>query len=196
MIYAYTFSHSLIDLFWISATVGTTLFMLRMLMVFVGDLSDFHHSDHSGHHYDDHSMPSLKLVTLHSLAGFLMMFGWTGLAALVQYGFSPALSLILAFLVGLFVMILVALIFKAAQRLEAQGATFNARQTIGLVGEVYQRIPAQGVGKIHVNIHGVTRELLAQSINNEPIESFEAIKIINSVDQEIVQVVLLRKEQP
>ncbi len=195
MLFASINSYYLTNLYWILAVIGTTLFGLRMSLMLLGGFIDFHHDDgHHGHTHDTSS--SLKIITLHSLSGFCMMFGWAGLAASEQLGLSNGYSLLIACISGFVVMICAAFLFKCAQKLEASGAHFAIQQTLGKTGMVYHAIPAHGLGKIHINVHGITRELLAQSLTNESIESFEAIKVINIIDQETVLVVLLRKEQP
>lgn len=180
-------------IFWMSAVVGTTFFLLRMLMAIFGGAFDVEDADggdfelsNDTHH---HMLPSFKLFTLHSMSGFLMMFGWAGLACSVQLGLPSAQSFAWAFALGFAVMVLTALIFKGFLRLQGSGTVFTIEKTIGLIGTVYQTIPERGQGKIQVVVNGMTRELLAQSRDHDCIDSFTTVKIVRVVDHEIVEVV-------
>lgn len=180
--------------FWISATIGTALFLLRILMTFIGDaLSSDVDMDVEIHADEHHFMPSLKLFTLHSLSGFLMMFGWIGLACTHQYGLSYTHSLLIALVAGTCMLFITAFIMQQALSLEEHGAVFSTKKTVGLVGTVYQRIPAGGQGKIQLMVNNLTREVLAQSHNKKAIESFTLVKVVKAIDHEIVEVVTLEE---
>lgn len=177
-------------IFGASAVVGITLFLLRMAIMFLG--GDFDLDDGSLDvelHDTHHDIPSFKLFTIHSIAGFCMMFGLIGLSCVYQFDLVYGYAYAIAFVAGLSTMILIALIFKGALGFQSSGALFNVHATVGLVGTVYQRIPAQSQGKITVVVHGVTRELLAQSHDKKPIESFKLVKISKVIDPEIVEVI-------
>ncbi|MDR3646224.1 MAG: hypothetical protein P4L22_01645 [Candidatus Babeliales bacterium] len=178
------------NIFFASAVVGTTLFVLRMLMTVFGGALEIDDADtdfdlESHHHF----IPSFKLFTLHSISGFFMMFGLVGLACMHQYNMTYVQSFLMASAAGLIIMLVTAFIFKGALYFESQGDVFDIQQSIGLTGIVYQTIPESGQGKINVVINGTTRELLAQSINQKSIESFAIIKIVNVIDHEIVEVI-------
>ena len=117
-----------------------------------------------------------------------MMFGWAGLACVHQLGYSYEMSYAIAFAVGLAVMFITALLFKGVLMFQDPGSVFAIQKAVGLVGTVYQRIPAHGQGKIQIVINGSTRELLAQSHDNQEIESFSIVKVLRVVDYEVVEV--------
>ena len=176
-------------IFWISATIGTTFFLLRMAMSILGggffeDDADLGNSHHGSEH---HHTSLFKFLTVHSLSGFLMMFGWAGLACLDQFSMSTGYSFLIALLCGIAILIITTIVMRGAMSFEAPGNVFSTKQTIGLVGTVYQRIPAHGQGKIHIVINNSTRELLAQS-HHKTIESFTLIKVVKAIDHEIVEV--------
>lgn len=182
-------------IFGASAVIGVTLFVLRVFMALVtGDFDTDDGSLDLELHDTHHDIPSFKLFTLHTLAGFCMMFGLIGLACTQQYSFSYGYAYGIAFGAGVGAMLLIASLFRGALRFQSRGAVFNIRTTMGLVGTVYQRIPSHGQGKITVVIHGVTRELLAQSQDNKPIESFKLVQIVRIIDFEIVEVIPLRRD--
>ena len=175
--------------FYISALSGITLFFLRMMISFWHGLLDVEHGDMHGAHGGDahhHDMPSFKFFTLHSVSGFLMIFGVTGLACVHQYNMSYIYAFLIALLAGLAIMLVTALIFWSALFLEGSGQLFDINKTQGLQAQVYQRIPENGIGKIHIIVHGVTRELLAQSANKESIESFTDVTVVTVINHETV----------
>lgn len=178
--------------FWICAVAGTTFFALRMLMsLFTGGFfeqdADFNHS-YDGHH-EHHSVSLFKFLTVHSLSGFLMIFGWSGLACVAQFNLSNNYALLIALVCGIMMMMITSLIMHNAMRFESRGDVFCTKKTVGLTGTVYQHIPAHGTGKIHLVVNNITRELLAKSDSNYDIESFTLIKVVKAIDHETVAVI-------
>jgi len=149
--------------FWASAILGTTFFLLRILMSLLG--GGFLQEDVDLDSFEDcethHNSSLFKFLTMHSLSGFLMMFGWSGLACMVQFNMSTGYSFLIALMCGTAMLIITALILRGAMFFEDPGAVFSSKKTIGLIGTVYQRIPAVGQGKIHIVVNNSTRELLA-----------------------------------
>jgi hypothetical protein len=125
---------------------------------------------------------------MHSIAGFFMMFGWTGLACFKQLEYGHLTSITIAFFIGLVTMVLTALIFKGAMLLVSTGSSFDIKKAMGLVGTVYNNIPQNGLGKIQIDVDGVTREVLARSVNHSEIESFKLVKVVQILDHEVVVV--------
>ena len=185
-------------IFWISAVLGTTFFLLRVLMSLFGggfgeddidvDVDSFEDGD--AHHGNG----LFKFFTMHSVSGFLMMFGWAGLACSVQCTLSAGYSFLIALGCGLAMLITTVLIMRGALFFEGPGSVFSSKKTIGLIGTVYQRIPAHGQGKIHIVVNTSTRELLAQSYTKKDIESFTLIKVVKAIDHEVVEVIALPEE--
>ena len=146
-------------------------------------------------HDTHHDVPSFKLFTLHSISGFFMMFGLVGLACTDQFDLSYVHAFAIAAVAGVSVMVLIALIFRSALLFQGSGTVFTLNKTVGLVGTVYQRIPAHGQGKVSLVVNGISREVLAQSPDKKPIESFKIVTVIRVVDHEVVEVTELYKEQ-
>ena len=170
--------------FLICAITGITLFVLRGLFMFIGDI--FHDADVDHHH--EEVTPTFKFLTLHTMTGFLMIFGLMGLGLRHQLDFSFRLTLGLALMAGILMMLLVAIIFYAASHMASSGTQFSVKRTVGLPAVVYQRITAGDDGKIQVVVQGVTRELNARSATHTEIDSFVHVKIIGTVDQTTVLV--------
>lgn len=178
-----------VTIFWVSATLGTTLFLLRLsVSVFSGAL--FENDAHLDHQSQNYEYAVFKFLTVHSLSGFLMIFGWAGLACVVQFRMDAGYAFLMALLLGTIMFLVTALIMRSTSLLESHGDVFSTKKTVGLVGTVYQHIPANGFGKIHVVVNNVTRELVAHS-QYVAIESFKLIKIIKAIDYETVEVIEL-----
>ena len=185
--------------FWASALFGSILFFLRACAsFFVHSHNDsVDHFDDCGSNMDDSYDPhntnenidsktSFKLFSIHSISGFFMMLGWVGLACSKQLEYSPLISAAIAFLAGLTTMVITGLIFRGALLLINPGCQFDIRKTIGHTGIVYQCIPENGFGKIQLEIDGMNREILAQSLNNCTIKSFTHVKVVKIFDNETV----------
>src|SRR5438552_2382425 len=132
-------------IFWATAFFGTILFCLRLCATVIGgfgqegtDNDDMMFDDGDEHYHHTHS---LRLFTLHSISGFFMMFGWVGLACIKTLQINHLNALFFSLIAGFATMILTALIFKWSQLLISSGSRFLIKETIGLVGTVYQRIP-------------------------------------------------------
>jgi hypothetical protein len=128
---------------------------------FDGDLNPDHGADAS--HRDSWIFEVISMRTLAAAATF---FGLAGMAAR-QYELSSIVTLVIAVAAGLAAMYAVYWLFKQVFRLESSGSQ-DIRNAVGLAGEVYLRVPAngQGVGKVHLAMQGRTVEYLA--VTDEP----------------------------
>ncbi|MGE0268237.1 MAG: hypothetical protein AB7S78_07265 [Candidatus Omnitrophota bacterium] len=176
--------------FWCCAIGGTAFFIIRLVMMLIGHDFDapIDGMDHDIH-LDTHSDAAFQMFSINSVTAFLMMFGWGGLTAFVQFKLGPSLSIIIAFIVGVAAMFTIATLFKLAMGLVSKGEVFKIEETVGLNASVYQRIPADGVGKVNVSLPGgILRELDAVSEGKVEIESFKTVKVIKVVDNKTISV--------
>jgi len=175
-------------LFFATALGGTFFFFMRVVMVLVigmggeemmadGDVVDGMETE-----------GNLKMFSFNAIGAFLMMFGWMGLTSYNQFGLGPWLSTFLALLVGTATMYLTAWAFSKMRLLESSGATFDIQKTVGETAEVYQEIPKAGVGKIHITVDGILREIMAESLDGKPINSFQMVEITGVRNQALVLV--------
>lgn len=179
------------QLFWALGAAGTSIFVLRLLMMLFGGFLD--DAGGEGDHYDyhdGHDGASLQILTIYSLAGFCMMLGWTGLAMLQHYPGRPILAIVCAVSAGLTTMILAAWGQRLLRRLASPGTRFDIKETVGIRATVYQRIVADTGGKILVMVDGMTRELVAFSDNAQVIDAMSAVVIVRIIDDHTVVVAL------
>jgi len=192
--------------FWAFALFGTVFFTLRVIAMAVGGLGSEDADDVDiddidadavdgadgqapGHsHHAEASNAAFKLLSIHSLTGFFMMFGWAGLAAYKQFGLPMFISFVVAGGVGLLTMYLTAYMFKMARQLTSRSAPFTAKDVVGRDATVYSRIEAGGRGKIQISFEGLTRFLEAVSDDGKEIDSFKVVHVARAMDSRTVAV--------
>ena len=159
-----------IDLvFFVCGGVGSALFVIRVLLVFVGfghDAgSDFDTDgvelDHGGHDM------GAGMLSFTGLTAFFMLFGITGLTLRLEQESTPLIATGAGFVVGVFTMWLVAQLLRAVYRLKSSGNVEMAN-AIGQEGRVYLTIPAGGRGQVEVAIQ--SRLKVVDAVAEHPIE--------------------------
>lgn len=155
-------------IFWFCALSGTGLFLIQLLLSLCG-ITHLDEMDHSG---AEHWL----WLSRHTLTGFLLFFGWTGI-----FWKSFALSIAAGSLAAFFVR----LIYRASKALESQGTVFDINHVVGKEAVVYQRIPQGGTGKILIHYHDITYEVEAVALDSREIPSFARVIIINKRDDNI-----------
>ena len=108
----------------------------------------------------------LRVLTLRGVVAFLAIFGW-GTLWLLRVGLHPAIALFFGVAMGIWAMILVAILLRLALQLQEDG-TVDIQNALGLSGTVYLTVPAarQGEGKVHLVVQDQLREL--QAVTDEP----------------------------
>ena len=159
------------------------MFLIQFLLYFVGaDAEDL----------DDSSSHNFKWMSKQAATGFLMMFGWIGLACKKELGFSPPLSMAIAVAAGLGAMFITGSIFKMARKLRSSGTIFRIEEAVGKEASVYQQIPKKGIGKISISLQDITHEIDAIALNGEEISSFSQVQIVKKADERTVVVVPIK----
>lgn len=193
--------------FWIFAFPSSILFVLQVIMTFIGvehstdfhtdilggvlhgvhDLPHDHNLGHSGENSSDALDVKFRLFTIRSILAFFTVFSWAGIAT-SRSGMSHISSIIIAVALGFILMFIVSFIYYSASRLVEDG-TMDIKNAIGKIGEVYLTIPKKekGIGKIQVEIQGVLREMEAITYGEE-IENGEKVIVIRIVDNQLLLV--------
>jgi hypothetical protein len=170
-------------IYWASTIIGGTLFVLRVIMMFVGgDFSDDAIDSAldtggdalSGHHTDGDI--SFKLLSVQGLTSFFMMFGLVGLA-LLRSNQPILLTVIGGMLAGLATVAITGLIFTQMKRLQSEG-TINIRNTIGQEGSVYLTVPKNGTGQVQIIVQGSLKIFDAVSKNKSVIATGEKVHVV------------------
>jgi membrane protein implicated in regulation of membrane protease activity len=181
--------------FLISAILGGAIFLVRLVLFFIGmghhgmdtdsgfgsdvghDVGhdvDAPHGDLQGHADDTES--SFKFISLQSITAFFMMFGLIGLALSRQSKWPTTLSVFGAVAAGFFSVWVMGKLLSSMARLQSEG-TLDIRNAIGQEGTVYLRIPATGKGIVQITVQDTLRELTAVSQDKTEIQTGERVVV-------------------
>jgi hypothetical protein len=170
-------------IYWASTIIGGTLFILRLIMLFVGGDTGENPTDTtfdtggdiaSGDHVD--ADISFKLLSVQGLTSFFMMFGLVGLA-LLKAGLPIFVTVLGGMLAGLVTVAITGLIFTQMKRLQTEG-TINIQNTVGTDGSVYLTIPRNGTGQVQIIAQGSLKIFDAISNSKSVIATGEKIHVV------------------
>lgn len=170
-------------IYWASTIVGGTLFILRVIMMFMGGSMgadsfdappDTTHLEISADHTD--ADVSFNLLSVQGLTSFFMMFGLVGLA-LLKAGLAVFLTVLGGMVAGLLTVAISGLIFSQMKRLQTDG-TINIQNTIGTDGSVYLTIPKSGTGQVQIIVQGSLKIFDAVSNSRNIIPTGEKIHVV------------------
>ena len=177
--------------FWISAIVGSVIFIVLFALSLVGADSDM---EMDGDMDVDADMGAgVQFFTFKNVMAFFTLFGWTGVACL-DNGLSGTTATLIAFLAGIAMMALMAFLFLWISKL-AEDGTLKIENAVGRVGEVYLSIGGkrERMGKISIDVQGSKRELNALTDEEEDLKQGDVIKVTSVVSGEILLVEKLTK---
>ena len=163
--------------FWIIALVGSLIFLFVIITTFAGIDGD---SDlDTDADIDADTGIGFQFITFKNLVGFFTIFGWTGVACL-NAGISKPLSVVIAFVAGLFMMGIMAFMFFSMRKL-ADSGTLDYKNAIGAIGEIYLTVgPNRSkMGKVSIRVQGTLRELEALSDSMIELKSGTIIKVVD-----------------
>lgn len=122
-----------------------------------------HHFDKS-HEAPDHDH-GLRIFTLRGIVAFFSIFGWVGLTV-AQADISPIIVVLVALIAGFLAMLGIALLFRAAFRLQSNGS-MDLRNAFGLRATVYIRVPAKRTAHGKVNLIVQENYIEADAVTDE-----------------------------
>jgi len=167
--------------FLICALFGGLFVIFKFIMQFIGmDHSvdtDFHVGGHDidVHHAD--SDVGFKMISLHGITSFLMMFGLVGLALYRESRVGIFISLCGAAVAGLVSVWIIGKLFLFTTRLKSSG-TISIDSTVGSQGKVYLTIPENGAGRVLVKVRNSLREYDATSNDHKAISTGTPIRVV------------------
>jgi len=193
-------------LFVICAAFGTILFVIRLILMFIGgggeegaadgdvsgldgaegvggaDVHDF------GHHDISDSDLSFKALSLQGLTAFFMMFGLVGWALERQGNVPALLSIAGGAAAGFATVWVMKKIFLMAGSLKSSG-TLDLQNAIGQEGLVYLTIHPGQIGKVQVVVQGRLSVLNAiAEDHNEEIKTGQRVWVVRiSADTLVVE---------
>jgi len=178
----------LAQVYWIIAIPGTVLFLIQLIMTFLGgdvDNPDIGHDAHFDHHDVGFHM---HFFTIKNLIAFFTIFAWSGLACV--YGeLGTGLTVFISIFFGLVMMVIMATLFYFMSKL-ADSGTMDIANAIGQIGEVYVTIPKQkgGSGQVQVKVQGNLRTLDAMTEDSEDIKSRSIVEVVEIINQNLLLV--------
>jgi hypothetical protein len=186
-------------LFFTFAVAGTILFVLRMVVQFLGGGGLHHdlgapvdvHTDVAGGDAGDgsghDSYLSFKLPSFQGLTAFFMMFGWVGLAMTRQSAQGATASVVAAIAAGLVTVWIIGWMFRKAGSLQSSG-NINLANAVGSEGEIYLTIPAGDIGKVKLTIQDRQRIYNATSKDRTEIKTGQRVRVTEVTPQDMLVV--------
>lgn len=171
-------------IFTFCAYIGTGILVIQLILSFFG-LSD---NENDGD-IEVSEERKFKCLSLQTIGGFLMMFGWTAITCQKEFNFQLPFSILLSTVVGFCAVFIINLIFKLARKFHSPGDTCSLDDVIGQEALVYQRIPKDGMGKISITFKHLTCEINAISHTREELQSFTRVQILKKKDDATVVVI-------
>lgn len=170
--------------FSIPAIVGTVFFTIRIVLLLVGGAADMDLDldadvsapDHVVDHLD--STHAFQILSIQSVAAFMMGFGWGGLGALRGADGWAWWAVMASAIAGGAVMVwLLGLTLKAVYDLQASG-NVAIDAAMGREGEVYCAVPARGEGRGQVRITVQQRQRIYNAVTEgEALPTSTRVKV-------------------
>ena len=170
--------------FVICSIIGGIFLVIRIIMQFIGADADTHADvgvdvdvdvDINAHHMD--ADVSFKLISIHGLTAFFLMFGLVGLALYRQSNMGAFISIAGGSASGLVSVWIIGKLFASIGRLQSSG-TVDTVSAIGSSGEVYLTIPENGTGRVMIHVKDRLREFDASSHNKKEIKTGVPVKVV------------------
>ncbi|MCA9786503.1 MAG: NfeD family protein [Candidatus Cloacimonetes bacterium] len=179
-----------LELFFLAcAVIGGFFVLVKLVLQFMGGDSDLDSAADPDFGIDaDHtnSDAGFRVLSLHGLSSFFMMFGLVGLAFSRQSGAGLGITIGGSVLAGLGSVWIIGKLFQGAGKLQSSG-TLNTKDAVGSVGTVYLGIPDSGVGRVTINFRNHLREFNAISSDLHALKTGTAIRVV-SVKESILVV--------
>ena len=174
-------------IYWILAFPTTLLFIILIIMTFVGiDADHDMDMDHDGSIDADHGI-GFQFFSYKNLLGFFTIFAWSGIAC-IDSGLNVFPTIVISLFSGLLMMLIMASIFYFISKLSESG-NLNINNAIGKVGTAYLPIPGQrkGMGKVQIKIQGL-KTLDAMTDDEKDIKTGLIVDCIDVLNDEILLV--------
>lgn len=185
------------------AIVGGGLFILRSIMMLAGLGSDDGHGHihdgggdvhdaaggdvHDAHGGDGEPVADFKMVTLHGLTAFLLMFGLVGFLILRNNQATTWAAGSIATAAGAVTMFIIAKIFQSSRKLQSDG-TIYPKDMVGAEGSVYLVIRPGEIGKVQVTVRDTLKVLDARAKDSAAeLKTGAHVRIVGAEDVLIVE---------
>ncbi len=132
--------------------------------------------------------PGMNLLTFRNFINFFLGFGWTTILLKDKIE-SNAVLLLVAFLVGMFLVLAVMYLFKWLSGMQQSGNIDIYKSAPGCQGTVYLTVPGErkGEGIVQISINGAVREYHAMTDEDE-IKTGTPVKVVEAINDSTVLV--------
>jgi len=168
------------QLFLLSAIVGGSILLLRLILTIAG--LDHHGDGADGLHAD--SDAGFQALTIQGISSFFTMFGVVGFTLYHNAVLGTLLALTGAVLAGAFSMWIVHRIFRAMMKLQSTG-TVSLYAAVGSEGSVYLTVGKEG-GRVQINFANRLREFEAVSADGSTLPTGTPIRVHSVVANTLV----------
>ena len=179
------------QIFYCIAIPASVILIIQTILTFVG-IGDGAEADADADIPDDADMPDgvfgndtvteahdfvglegLRILTLRGIIAFFVVFGWVGVV-MNAFAIKLYITIPVAFVCGVAMMLLLAIIFRYLMKLRNNG-NINNKNAIGVSGKVYLTITPsrQGQGKVQIIVQGafIEREAVTDDVSAIPTGS-------------------------
>jgi hypothetical protein len=183
---------SLEKTYWITALLGSVIFIIIFIMTFIGGDMDSDMDVDGDFDVDDGGV-GFQFFTFKNVVAFFTIFGWTGVTCL-ENGLSTGVTLTIAVVAGLIMMVATSALFFWIHSL-AESGTLKINNAVGQIGEVYLPIGKNRskIGKISIKVQGSLRELEALTDEDKDLTTSTVVKVVEVISAELLLVKKLTK---
>ena len=175
--------------FTIPAVLGTTVFLIRLGLMSIGGLADGIDGvdvdidvdadvDLGADVEGGDSTHAFELLSVQSVAAFLMGFGWGGVGGLIGFDWSFPMSVLTGAVFGAGMVWLLGMLMKAMYDLSSSG-NVNIQDAVGAQGTVYTNVPAKGDGRGQVRVVVNLRARIYNAVSDgDAIVTSSSVRIV------------------
>lgn len=180
MVKAFSDFNGLETFFLACAIIGGFFVIVKLILQFIGGDADTDLGVDSDIEIDSQHVDSdigFRLLSIHGLSAFFMMFGLVGLAMYRQSQVGVVTSMAGAVIAGMASVWVIGKLFQGAANLQSSG-TLKTADAVGSTGTVYLTISAGGTGQVSLNFKNRLRQFDAVAKDGVEIPTGTPVRVI------------------
>jgi len=170
-----------LEMFFLACAIfGGFFVVVKLILQFIGGDADTGADGISDIDIDTEHVDSdigFRLLSMHGLSAFFMMFGLVGLALYRQSQAGVIISMVGAVVAGLISVWVISKIFRGAARLQSSG-TLKTSDAVGSTGTVYLTIQEGGIGRVSLSFRNRQREFDACEKNGGKVPTGTPVRVV------------------